>query len=533
MSGAPVQGMDALTGMIQIQNAQMQGGRALNKDVDGAQAPGEFGKLIEKATEVLEAAKSGQIVAPGTSGSEGTTGLPVSAAAKTADRQGNTADRNDRMAAGDKQDAANVKKCGSEEGTAEVKDTAEQPADDRQAVKNDDNARVTDDEGETDLQSAAADAGRNIMSVIAEKLDVTIEDIETAMETLGLTAVQLLDPANLTALVMEVSGESDPMVFITDADLYNDLKDILAFAKEQVDELEITPEQIEEFQIVQAPAAGAEAYEDGLPVSAEQSADKTVDREARAFKVTRTDSEGNTETVEVTVTDSGNVVTESVEKPQGRNDDEGRESRRDRREHGAAAQEHTAAETVIGQIAGRMGEAQAAFNETMPLEQTMGARQQEMVDIVRQITEQIRVDFGADVTSMELTLHPASLGNVQITVAQDAQGKMVAQFVVENETVRQAVESQLSTLQQRLDEQGVRVEAVEVTVGGRNLDNGTGGQQTGEDADRRRDEGIRAQGPRGTRRINLGEESEENADEETRIAAEMMAANGGTVDYTA
>ena len=86
MSGAPVQGMDALTGMIQIQNAQLQGGRALNKDVDGAQAPGEFGKLIEKATEVLEAAKSGQIIAPRTSGSEGTSDLPVAAAEKTADR---------------------------------------------------------------------------------------------------------------------------------------------------------------------------------------------------------------------------------------------------------------------------------------------------------------------------------------------------------------------------------------------------------------------------------------------------------------
>ncbi len=529
MSSAPVQGMDAVTGMIQIQNTQMQGGRALNKDVDGAQAPGEFGKLIEKATEVLEAAKSGQIIAPRTSGNEGTSDLPVAAASKTADRQGSTADRNDKTAADDRQGA--VKKTGSEDKPADIKESDNKPADDVQAVDND--ARVTDDEGETDLREAAEDAGLKIMSVIAEKLDVTIEEIETAMETLGLTAVSLLDPANLTALVTEISGESDPMVFITDADLYNDLRDILAFAQEQVDELEITPEQIEEFQAVPVPVAETAADENEMTVPVPREAVNDDKNEPAAFKVTRTDSEGNTETVEVTVTESGNVVAESVEKSQGRNDEDGREGKRERREHGNTTQEQTTAETVITQIAGRMSEAQAAFNETMPLEQTMGARQQEMVDIVRQITEQIRVDFGADVTSMELTLHPASLGNVQITVAQDAQGKMVAQFVVENETVRQAVESQLTTLQQRLDEQGVRVEAVEVTVGGRTLDNGTGGQQTGEEADRRRDEGIRAQGPRGARRINLGDENEENADEETRIAAEMMAANGGTVDYTA
>ncbi|MCR5179232.1 MAG: flagellar hook-length control protein FliK [Lachnospiraceae bacterium] len=525
MSGAPVQGMDAFTGMIQVQNAQMQGGRALNRDVDGAQAPGEFGKLIEKATEVLEAAKTGQAMAFGASGDVKSADLPVAAAAKTADRQGSTADRNNMTAADDKKDA--VKQSGSGDDTANVKE----PVNEKQAVKSDDNARVTDDEGEKDLQSAADDAGRNIMSEIAVKLDVSIEDIETAMETLGLSAVQLLDPANLTALVMEVTGESDPMVFITDADLYSDLKEILAFAQGETEELGITPEQIEELTAVNVDAESME--EAGAIPADEQEAVGRAKDEPADFKITKTDSEGNTETVEVTVTDGGNVVAENVQKTQSQNDDGGRESRRDRREHGNTAEEHNAAETVISQIAGRMNEAQAAFNEAMPVEQTPEARQQQMVDIVRQITEQIRVDMSSDVTSMELTLHPASLGNVHITVAQDAQGRMVAQFVVENETVRQAVESQLSTLQQRLDEQGIRVEAVEVTVGGRTLDNGTGGQQTGEEADRRRDEGIRAQGPRGTRRINLGEEDEENADEETKLAAEMMAANGNSVDYTA
>ena len=80
----------------------------------------------------------------------------------------------------------------------------------------------------------------------------------------------------------------------------------------------------------------------------------------------------------------------------------------------------------------------------------------------------------------------------------------------------------------RFEEQGVKVEAVEVTVQThefeRNLDQGRGReQQSNESAKKGR-----------TRRINLNDAlSMENMEEEDALAADMMAASGNTVDYTA
>ena len=135
---------------------------------------------------------------------------------------------------------------------------------------------------------------------------------------------------------------------------------------------------------------------------------------------------------------------------------------------------------------------------------------------------------------MELQLHPQSLGTVNVIVSVARDGSMVAQFTAQNETVKAAIESQVAQLQQRFDEQGIKVNAVEVTVQShqfeQNLEQGAQQQEnTGN---------TRTRSGRAIRRINLGEpvsqdNDMEQMDDASRITAQMMAANGNTVDYTA
>ena len=66
-------------------------------------------------------------------------------------------------------------------------------------------------------------------------------------------------------------------------------------------------------------------------------------------------------------------------------------------------------------------------------------------------------------TQMEMELHPASLGNVRVQVAAK-DGVITANFTTENESVKAALETQVVTLKNQLEEQGIKVEAVEVTV---------------------------------------------------------------------
>ena len=135
-----------------------------------------------------------------------------------------------------------------------------------------------------------------------------------------------------------------------------------------------------------------------------------------------------------------------------------------------------------------------------------------------------------DFSDVEMQLHPASLGTLHIHVTNNA-GVITASFVTENEAVKAAVESQMVRLAEQFEAQGVRVEAVEVTVASHgfegNLDQSAGQSESGNESSR---------SGRRTRRIDLSGDDEldtSEMDDEERIAAEMMAANGNKVDYTA
>lgn len=86
-----------------------------------------------------------------------------------------------------------------------------------------------------------------------------------------------------------------------------------------------------------------------------------------------------------------------------------------------------------------------------------------MNQIVEQVVRQVRIRVMPETTSMELQLHPASLGRVSLTVATTAAGA-TASLVVENQMAKEALESQMVQLKESFAEQGLKVDAVEVTV---------------------------------------------------------------------
>ena len=149
-------------------------------------------------------------------------------------------------------------------------------------------------------------------------------------------------------------------------------------------------------------------------------------------------------------------------------------------------------------------------------------------DIMRQIMDYMRIQVKPDMSNLEMQLHPESLGTLQIQVSSKG-GVVTANFITQNEAVKAALESQMIQLKESFAEQGVKVEAVEVTVQThqfeQNLEQGRGRQSSEPDKKSK------------TRRIQLNGdltmETLEELEEDEQLAAQMMAANGNTVDYTA
>ena len=360
-------------------------------------------------------------------------------------------------------------------------------------------------------------SAKDLVEDIAEKMDMTPEEVEKAMEILGLTAVELFDTDNLKQLLLSLSGNTDEMALLTDETLYGNLQDLLGTVEESLttlqEELGLSDEEMEALMKQMLAGQDGTGVVEEPEVNLEGMKDYTVsvqkDGETVQVKVTVDDESGN-KSVQESVTGTSAKEVQDSQKMQERDASAG--NGREGREGQALLQ----------------AEAPAEIPE-VPAEAPAEYRSMQTQEIMNQIVEYMKINVKADTQTMELQLHPASLGtvNVQI-VAKD--GGLTAHFTTQNETVRAVIETQLIQLKHQFEEQGIKVDAVEVTVA-----NHAYGEQFSQDGGNTEQDQSKAS--KGRRRINLdqleGEEELEEMEDSDRIAVEMMQANGGTVDYMA
>ena len=423
-----------------------------------------------------------------------------------------------------------------------------------------------------------AEETSKIMNKIKEVLGISDEELETAMETLGITAVDLLNPVNVKELCMELGNVPDSISLITNADLYESVKEIVNFAEsagnkiaadfgmttegvselledesfiqevnEAVTKLEnkaladdfnatetVTGQNTEGVQNIETPKPDMDVDRSATTVADIKDTNVTEGTEAKTVTVEvtgRPEEAQKTDAREVAVDNplskQGESVTETFKATAGseeanlKGNNEGFEhaSRFAESESINAAPSQTVVTTEVNNL-GQVVETVTSYSNA------------DANSIMSQVTQSIRVNYSADMTSMEMQLHPASLGTVNMNIAS-TNGVVTAHILVENEAVKAALESQLITLQQTFEEQGQRVEAVEVSVANYDLNKGTGSDSEG-NTDRERTAGAGRSGRR--RSINLNDLEEEDIEElsdEEKISADMMARSGNSVDYTA
>ena len=363
--------------------------------------------------------------------------------------------------------------------------------------------------------------GEELIQDIAEEMDVTPEEVEEAMALLGLTAVQLFDTDHLKQLLLVLSGTADELTLLTDETLYGSLQDLVTTAAESLkglqEELGLSDEELENLMKQIASEQDGSVVEEEVPAPEETPLegmkDYTVsvqkDGETVQRKVTVDDANGN-RSVQESVTATERTQTQSGQKMQER--DASANSGRNGNEAG-----HAFLQTPEPEMP-------EVFRTPEPVPVEYRSLQTE--EIMNQIMEYMKINLKADTQTMELQLHPASLGtlNVQI-MAKD--GGLTAHFMTQNEAVRAVIETQLIQLKNQFEEQGIKVDAVEVTVA-----NHAYGQQLSQEHENAGQD--QAKSGKGRRKINLDQlEGEEELEDSERIAVEMMQANGNTVDYTA
>ena len=364
------------------------------------------------------------------------------------------------------------------------------------------------------LGTAAAD----LMQQIADTFDISLEELEGTMQELGMDSLDVLDQGKLGALLLQLGGAQDASALVTNGELYENYQELMTSLEELIQETGqetgLNPEQL---QTAIQPESPKEPVLDEVPVEV------VVETEDIPQAQPKDEMPVETEDVQAQVQQPLAEVPESQpaekDESQSGQETERRQSEPHRSEHHHMFTQDVRTDQFQSQFSTQVQETATASNVSRTDTQ----------DIMRQIMDYMRIQVKVDTSSLEMQLHPESLGSLHIQIASRA-GMVTANFIAQNETVKAALESQIVQLRESFEEQGVKVEAIEVTVQShafeRNLDQGR--EQSGEQEQHPSAKRTR------TRRINLNDSLEmENLEEEDALAAEMMAASGSQVDYTA
>lgn len=413
-------------------------------------------------------------------------------------------------------------------GKSSVTDNYERYQNNAASIKNNPSDKTDIQTGNTDEKLAAFE--EDVRQVLKEKLGVTDEEITDAMQKLGLTVADLIQPNQLTQLTAELTGSENIGELLCNDSFMEIVNEIGGLSQDLLDDLGMTSQMFTETvaaasQVVTTPeSAGIEQLPE-MQVTENVKADKTAandtsDQMNSVLKEENTvQTASDADEVEIQKQEDNILLQKEVAEETDTKADDGQTGNRN--ESG-----NTSNQTAFVSQEHTVDPAAAKTPETVP----EFSRQLDTLDLIRQVTEFTKITVREAQTTMEMQLNPEHLGKIYIEVTTK-EGNVSAHIMTQNELVKEALEAQMAELKQSMNQAGVKVDAVEVTVGSHEFEKNL--EQNAKQEERQAEEQEKAS-PK-TRRINLDELDELSGvmSEEEALVAQIMADHGNSVDYTA
>lgn len=413
----------------------------------------------------------------------------------------------------------------------------------KMSIKTASNSSITDKKA----QEITDDISSQIVEKVTDDLDISEDELNNAMQLLGLTAMDLLNPANLAALYCEVTGSvSDPQALVLNADftaLFNDMSQIASENAAQLDLLsqltasddgeilnadiissDDTTDTTESAGSVNTPGKTADtSYDDTAALG--QNINDTADEAVKVYDGSTQDGSYQNTDEGTASGETGNGVTsdQNTDKSQTKVQADSSLDNSDERvlqHEDVAHSDNSALHVSVSE--------QLNTDTSFELSQSQNRSRIDTTDIIRQIVDSISISNTTEESAIELQLTPESLGRMYINVSQK-NSEITARIAVSNEAVKEALQTQMVNLKEALNNSGIRVNEVEITVAShefeRNLEQGAAN-------DSRQQESTNSYN--GSNSSDRGIDSDmmqERADE--RLVTQIMRDNGNSVDFTA
>lgn len=384
---------------------------------------------------------------------------------------------------------------------------------------------------ESEVKKITDDISSQIVEKVTDDLDISEDELNNAMQLLGLTAMDLLNPANLSALYCEVTGNaSDPQALVLNADftaLFNDVSQVASENDAQLDLLsQLTASddgEILDADIVSSADTTEKTVDSSYDDTAAsgQNINDTADEAVKVYDGGTQDSSYQNSDEGTSSGETGNGITsdENAEKTQVDSsfDDSGeRVLHHDDDAHSDNSVLHASVSEQLN------------TDTSFEMSQSQSRLRVDTTDIIRQIVDSMSISNTTEESAINLKLTPESLGRMYINVSQK-NSEISARIAVSNEAVKEALQTQMVNLKEALNNSGIRVNEVEITVAShefeRNLEQGAAN-------DSRQQESTNSYN--GSNSSDSGIDSDMMQDRaEERLVTQIMRDNGNSVDFTA
>ncbi|MCR4611480.1 MAG: flagellar hook-length control protein FliK [Lachnospiraceae bacterium] len=404
-----------------------------------------------------------------------------------------------------------------------------------------------------------------VKDVLVQALGITEEELSDVMADMNITFADLLNPKQVTELMVEATNVEDSVSLVLDENLSDALSQIRELSTNVIDKTGLEAPVIQE--AVNQSGKGIEIPKEMLNANPNQNLDidpnlqtANVGEEVDMTKVPKEVLQSNPEMAKPVMTDGKEVKVEDIpddEKPVVvKNDQTTVSENEESTETEVSDNTFTTKQTTENnsdnsnsftrhdnrQETGRQFNTDniVVNNQNVQPEANVTAEAKPVItrfttmQMITQITEAARINLSDETTSIEMILNPESLGKIYLNVSQK-QGALHAQIVAQNEAVKEALENQIALLKENLNKAGVKVEAVEVSVGThefeRNLEEGMHQQE--EQARQQEEQASNMRRKPVSINLNNLDELQGLMSEEDKLVAQMMKDQGNSMNLQA
>lgn len=378
----------------------------------------------------------------------------------------------------------------------ESKETVVETKQERPKMQDMDKTEESVDVEASDKELAERIAGLfvQVTETIQDMLGISNEELQSFMEQMGITEVDLLNPSTLQNLMLLVKDQ-EPVNLLTDAQLLSDMQELVNQVENLLGEAGITKEEI--VTLMEQPKFEAFVLEAKELIETSEEVVEQSDMEQSLEETS------NDETVEVKETTIEFQTAVENETKTTTHNQEGKDTFTDQNPFADQfLQNLQQSVEEVSEVAGK---------------DTIASQIREIAD---QILEKIKITVTPEITSFDMVLTPEELGRVNLRITEQ-DGVLKASFVTENELAKEAIESNLVQFKEMLNEQGLKVDSIEVAVGNFEF-NKNNQAENGQEEQKR-----------GKRKFQAEDSITTVGKEEDQLAQHFMEGGESTVNYMA